>query len=57
MTTAQRMERAFFINLITLVNDVQGKSKLPSQINSNHKSAWTKQIQNPRQKTDALSRI
>jgi hypothetical protein len=39
------------------VNDVQGKSKLPSQVYSRRTSAWVKQIQNPRQKTDALSRI
>jgi hypothetical protein len=57
MTTAQRMEKQFFINFIQLVNDVQGKSKLPSQINSNHKSTWIKQTQNPKQKKDALSLV
>lgn len=57
MTTAQRMEKQFFINFITLINEVQGKSKLPSQINSNRKSAWVKQTQNPKQKKDALSRV
>ena len=57
MTTAQRMERQFFINFISLINEVQGKTKLPSQINSNRKSAWCKQTQNPRQKKDALSRV
>lgn len=57
MTTAQRMEKQFFINFISLINEVQGKQKLPSQINSNRKSTWIKQTQNPRQKKDALSRV
>jgi len=57
MTTSQRMEKQFFLHLFTLVNEVQGKSKLPSQINSNRKSTWVKQNKNPRQKTDALSLV
>lgn len=57
MSTAQRMERQFFLNLITLVNEVQGKQKLPSQFNSTRKSTWMKQVSNPRQKKDALSRV
>jgi hypothetical protein len=58
MSTAQRMERQFFINFITLVNEVQSaKTKLPSQINSHKKSAWVKQTQNPKQKKDALSLV
>jgi hypothetical protein len=57
MTAAQRMEKQFFINFIQLVNDVQGKQKLPSQIHSSRKSAWVKQTQNPKQKKDALARI
>jgi len=57
MTTAQRMERQFFINFITLINEVQSaKTTLPSQVR-NRKSAWVKQTQNPRQKVDALSRV
>ena len=55
MTTEQRMEKQFFIHLIQLVNDVQGKSKLPSQVHSNRKSTWVKQTQNPKQKKDALA--
>jgi hypothetical protein len=51
------MEKQFFINFITLINEVQGKSKLPSQVCSYRKSAWVKQITNPRQKVDALSRV
>lgn len=57
MTTAQKLERHFFINFITLVNDVQGKSKLPSQLNSNRKSAWVKQTKSQKQKKDALSLV
>jgi len=53
----QRMEKQFFLHLISLVNEVQGKQKLPSQFNSNQKSAWVKKVSNPKQKTDALSRI
>ena len=57
MTTAQRMERQFFISFIQLVNEVQSaKTKLPSQVR-NRKSAWVKQVQNPKQKADALSRV
>ena len=57
MTTAQRMEKQFFKNFIVLIDEVQGKSKLPSQAYSTRKSAWVKQITNPRQKVDALSRV
>jgi hypothetical protein len=57
MTTAQRMEKQFFISFIRLVDEVQGKQKLPSQIQSNRKSVWVKQTQNPKQKKDALARI
>ena len=57
VTAAQRMERQFFIQFIQLVNEVQGKSKLPSQFNQKVSSAWIKQTQNPRQKKDALSRV
>ena len=57
MTAAQRMEKQFFINFIQLVNDVQGKQKLPSQVYSRRTSTWIKQTQNPKQKTDALSRV
>ncbi len=57
LTTAQRMEKQFFINFITLINEVQGKQKLPSQIVASRKSAWTKQVVNPKQKKDALSLV
>ena len=51
------MEKQFFIRFITLVNEVQGKQKLPSQIVASRKSAWVKQIQNPKQKKDALTLV
>jgi hypothetical protein len=59
MTTAQRMERAFYIQFIQLVNEVQGVKyqKLPSQVYSRRGSTWVKQTQNPRQKKDALSLV
>jgi hypothetical protein len=56
MTTSQRMERQFFLNMIDLVNEIQGKQKLPSQVR-NRKSAWIKQVSNPKQKQDALSLV
>ena len=57
MTTAQRMEKQFFLHLIQLVNEVQGKQKLPSQVYSRRTSTWVKQTQNPKQKKDALSLV
>jgi len=51
------MEKQFFISFIQLIDEVQGKSKLPSQAKSYRKSAWCKQISNPKQKKDALARI
>jgi len=57
MTTAQKLEKAFLLNVFALVNEVQGKHKLPSQIHSNRKSTWVKQNHNPKQKKDALSRV
>ena len=58
MSTAQRMERAFYSKLIVLVDEVQGKSKLPSQAYSvRRKSAWVKQVKNPRQNQSALAMV
>jgi hypothetical protein len=57
MTAQQRMEKQFFLSFISLVNEVQGKQKLPSQVYSNRKSSWMKQVSNPKQKTDALTRV
>jgi hypothetical protein len=57
MTAAQRMERQFFIKMIDLMNEVQGMKKLSSQLYSNRKSVWVKQVVNPRQKKDALALV
>ena len=57
MTTAQRMEKQFFLQFISLINEVQGKQKLPSQLHFNRKSSWMKQVSNPRQKKDALALV
>ena len=57
MTTAKRMERQFFLSFIALIDEVQGKQKLPSQVSSNRKSVWVKQVVNPRQKKDALALV
>ena len=57
MTTSQKLEKAFLLKMFALVNEVQGKHKLPSQFHSNQKSTWMKQITNPKQKKDALSRV
>jgi len=58
MTTAQKLERHFFLNLITLVNEVQSdKIVLPSQFNSHSKSQWIKSIKKTRIKTSALNRV
>ncbi len=51
------MEKQFFISFISLINEVQGKTKLPSQVVKNRKSAWVKQVSNPKQKKDALSLV
>ncbi len=51
------MEKQFFLQFISLINEVQGKTKLPSQIVKNRKSAWVKQVSNPKQKKDALSLV
>jgi hypothetical protein len=57
MTAQQRMEKQFFLSFIALINEVQGMSKLPSQLHSNRKSFWMKQVSNPRQKKDALTLV
>jgi len=57
MTTEQRMEKQFFLNLISLVNEVQGKVTLPSQINEKKKFTWIKQTNNQRQRKDALALV
>ncbi len=56
MTTAQRMEKQFFIHFITLINEVQGSYKLPSQVR-NRKSAWCKTIKAPKKDSSALASV
>jgi hypothetical protein len=51
------MEKQFFIHFITLINEVQGKTKLPSQATGYRKSSWVKKVSNPKQKKDALSLV
>ena len=57
LSTAEKLEKAFYLNLIRLVDEVQGNYKLPSQVNSNQRSAWVKQTKNPKIKKDALSKV
>lgn len=58
MTTAQKLERKFFINLITLVNEIQSDvTILPSQVSSNPQSKWIKSIKKTRIKASALNRV
>ena len=57
VTTAQRMEKQFFLNLIRLVNEVQGKQTLPSQVAAKKKSTWVKQTKSQKQKKDALASV
>jgi hypothetical protein len=44
MTTSQKLEKAFLTKCFALINEVQGKTKLPSQFNQKNKSAYNKQI-------------
>ena len=58
MTTAQRMEKQFFIKMIALVNEIQSdKTILKSQSGSYRKSAWCKTIKTPKQDQSALASV
>jgi len=57
MTTSQKIEKYFFLNLISLVNEVQGKTKLPSQFNQKNKSVFKKQIKSQKQDKSAFASI
>lgn len=57
LTTAQKLERHFYIELIRLVDEVQGNYKLPSQVKTKKKSSWVKQTKVQKQKKDALSKV
>jgi len=57
LSTAEKLEKAFYLNLIRLVDEVQGNYKLPSQVNSKKRSTWVKQTKTQKQKKDALSKV
>ena len=57
MSTADKLEKAFYLNLIRLVNEVQGNYQLPSQVTYKQKSSWVKQTKSQKAKKDALSKI
>jgi hypothetical protein len=57
LSTAEKLEKAFYLNLIRLVDEVQGNYKLPSQVKTNQKSSWVKSTKNPKIKKDALSKV
>ena len=57
MTTSQKMEKYFFLNFISLIDEVQGKTKLPSQFNQKNKSAYNKQIKSIKQDHSALANV
>ena len=57
MTTREKMEKYFLLNLISLIDEVQGKTKLPSQFNQKNKSAYHKQIKSQKQDQSALANV
>ena len=57
MTTSQKMEKYFFLNFISLIDEVQGKTKLPSQFNQKNKSVFKKQIKSIKQDKSALANV
>ena len=57
MTTQEKMEKYFLLNLISLIDEVQGKTKLPSQFTQKNKSAYNKQIKSQKQDKSAFASI
>jgi len=57
LSTADKLEKAFYLNLIRLVDEVQGNVKLESQFTIKQKSAWVKQTKNQKVKKDALTKV
>lgn len=51
------MERVFYLNLIRLVNEVQGNQTLQSQVSYKQKSSWIKQTKSQKAKKDALTTL
>jgi hypothetical protein len=57
MTTREKMEKYFLLNLISLIDEVQGKTKLPSQFTQKNRSAYQKQIKSIKQDKSALANV
>jgi hypothetical protein len=57
MTTREKMEKYFLLNLISLIDEVQGKTKLPSQFTQKNKSVFKKQIKSQKQDKSALANV
>ena len=57
LSTADKLEKAFYLNLIRLVDEVQGNVKLESQFTIKQKSVWVKQTKNQKVKKDALTKV
>jgi hypothetical protein len=57
MTTREKMEKYFLLNLISLIDEVQGKTKLPSQFTQKNRSAYQKQIKSIKQDQSALANV
>jgi len=57
LTTREKMEKYFLLNLISLIDEVQGKTKLPSQFNQKNKSVFKKQIKSIKQDQSALANV
>ena len=57
MTTSQKLEKAFLTKCFALINEVQGKTKLPSQFNQKNKSVFKKQIKSQKQDQSAFASI
>ncbi len=57
LSTAEKLEKAFYLNLIRLVDEVQGNVKLKSQFTIKQKSAWVKQTKSQKVKKDALTKV
>jgi hypothetical protein len=57
MTTSQKLEKAFLTKCFALINEVQGKTKLPSQFTQKNKSVFKKQIKSQKQDQSALANV
>ena len=57
LSTSDKLEKAFYLNLIRLVDEVQGNVKLQSQVRTKQRSAWVKQTKTQKVKKDALTKV